>query len=407
MGMGAAIHAAGDKVHPRTSEQKTMVHSLKEALRSLFGPPPVRQNLALVAAWFIIVNIFALMALNRLNLTLDTAFGWISPEIYTIKQSWNIIDLHNRWDAAWYLDIAEKGYYLRGEGKQANVVFFPLYPILVRLAGYLTGGNLVLAGWIVSSVFMALAVAMLTRLTLEFHPEIDPARPALFLLVFPTAFYLNAVYSESLFLFLSLCVVYFALKRNFVLAGIFTALASATRVAGVFLFIVLLVEFYQAYGWRALFTTRVWPLMLAPLGIVAFFLHHWIVFGDFFLYLHVQKTFGRDFKSHIDEYLVVRNNPDMVHTLLDISFTLLSILFALVALKRFRPAYGLYMLITLAVALSTGTALGIDRYALVMFPIFLIGAGIRSSVGRNAWMIASTLLLALNITRFVHHYWAS
>jgi hypothetical protein len=384
-----------------------MATSPKASLRSFLADPPVRQGFMLVAAWLIIVNIFALMALNRLNLELDTAFGWISPEIYKVKQSWNIIDLHNRWDAAWYLDIAEKGYYLRGEGQQANVVFFPLYPLLMHLMGYLTGGNLVLAGWIVSSLFLALAVAMLTRLTQVFHPGLDPARPALFMLVFPTAFYLNAVYTESLFLFLSLCVVFFALKRNFVMAGVCAALASATRVAGVFLFVLLLVEFVQAYGWRSLLTTRAWPLLLAPIGITLFFLHHWIVFGDFFLYLEVQKTFGRNFQSHLQEYLVVRNNPDLVHTLLDLSFTMLSILFAFVALKRFRLSYGLYMLVSLAVALSTGTALGIDRYAMVMFPIYLIGAGIRSTVGRNSWIFASTLLMALNITRFVHHYWAS
>lgn len=396
------------RVHPVTCglNLQNMAHSLKYTLRSFFGAAPVCHNLALVAVWLVIVNIFALMALNRLNIELDTALSWISPEIYTIKPSWNIIDLHNRWDSAWYLDIAEKGYYLRGEGKQANVVFFPLYPMLVRLVGYLTNGNLVLAGWIVSSVFLALAVAMLTRLTQEFHADVEPTRPALFLLTFPTAFYLNAVYTESLFLFLSLAVVFFALKRNFILAGACAALASATRVAGVFLFVVLVVEFAQAYGWRALFTVRVWPLALAPIGITAFFLHHWIVFGDFFLYLQVQKTFGRDFKSDLEEYLVIRNHPDLVHTVLDLSFTLLAIVFAIMALRRFRLSYGLYMLVSLAVALSTGTALGIARYAMVMFPIYLIGAGTRSTLARNAWMLASTLLLALNITRFVHHYWA-
>lgn len=384
-----------------------MAHSVTASLRSFFGNPATRQNLALVAVWLVIINIFALMAFNRLNLEIDTALGWITPEIYKVKHSWNIIDLHNRWDSAWYLDIAEKGYYLRGEGQQANVVFFPLYPLLVRLAGCLTGGNLVLAGWIVSSLFLALAVAMLTRLTQEFHPELDPERPAIFLLVFPTAFYLNAVYSESLFLFLSLAVVYFALKRNFILAGACAALASATRVAGVFLFVILFVEFVQAFGWRAVFSPRrVWPLAIAPLGILSFFLHHWVVFGDFLLYLHVQKTFGRDFQSDLQEYLVVRNNPDLIHTLLDLSFTFLAILFAILALKRFRLSYGIYMLVSLAVALSTGTALGIARYAMVLFPIYLIAAGIRSPVGRNAWLFASTLLLALNVTRFVHHYWA-
>ncbi|TFG41116.1 MAG: hypothetical protein E4H48_06575 [Syntrophobacterales bacterium] len=368
--------------------------------------PPIRRSLAMVAVWLVIVNIFALMALNRLNIAPDTALEWMSPETFKVKQSWDIISLHNRWDSYWYLDIAEKGYYLRGENTQANVVFFPLYPLLVSLVGHLTGGDRVLAGWILSSVFLALAVAMLTQLTRVFHPDIDPMRPAMFLLVYPTAFFLNAVYTESLFLFLSLAMVYCALKRNFVMAGVCAALASATRIAGLFLFVVIFVEFVQAFGWRALFTRRVWPLALAPSGILAFFAYHWVSFGDFFIFLKVQKTFGRDFNSHLKDLLAVHNNPDLVHTVLDLSYTALIIVLAFLALRRFRPSYGIYMLVSLAVALSTGTALGIARYGMVMFPVYLIGAGIRSPVGRHAWLFSSALLLALNITRFVHHYWS-
>lgn len=386
-----------------------LLNAARAGFRSLWSSEshmPIRQNLAMVAAWLVIVNIFALMALNRLNIAPDTALEWMSPETYKVKPSWDIISIHNRWDSYWYLDIAEKGYYLRGENTQANVVFFPLYPLLVSLVGHLTGEDLVLAGWMVSSVFLALAVAMLTQLTRVFHPDIDPLRPAMFLLAYPTAFFLNAVYTESLFLFLSLAMVYCALKRNFVLAGVCAALASATRIAGLFLFVVIFVEFVQAFGWRALFTRRVWPLALAPLGIVAFFLYHWVAFGDFFIFLKVQKTFGRDFKAHLNEYLVIHNNPDLVHTALDLSYTALVIVMAFLALRRFRPSYGIYMLVSLAVALSTGTALGIARYGMVMFPVYLIGAGIRSPVGRHAWLFSSTLLLALNITRFVHHYWS-
>jgi Gpi18-like mannosyltransferase len=368
---------------------------------------PACTHLAQVAVWLVIVNVFALMALNRLNIAPDTALEWMSPEDFKVKQNWDIINLHNRWDSYWYLDIAEKGYYLRGPKDQANVVFFPLYPLLMRMTAHLTGGNLVLAGWVVSSVFLALAVAMLTRLTRDFHPDIDPALPAAFMLVYPTAFFLNAVYTESLFLFLSLSAVYCALKRRFWLAGIWAALASASRVAGVFLLALLAVEFIQANGWRALFTRRVWPLALAPLGAVAFFTYHWLAFGDFFLFLKVQKnTFGRDFGLTVSNYFVIRNNPDLVHTVTDLSYTGAVVLLAIAALKRLRPSYGLYMLVTLAIALSSGTPLGIARYGMVLFPIYLIGAGIRSALGRSAWLLMSTLLLALNITRFVHHYWS-
>ena len=367
---------------------------------------PLRHSLALVLVWLVVVNLFALLSLNRLNIVPDTALEWMSPETYKVRKSWNVIDLHNRWDAYWYLDIAENGYSVRGENTQANVVFFPLYPLLIRAFAPLAGGNLVLAGWIVSSLFLALAVCVLTLLTREFHPQIDPRLPTVFLLAFPTAFFLNAVYSESLFLFLSLSMVTCALKRRFLLAALWAALASATRVAGVFLLVLLLVEFIQAHGWRGLFTRRVWALAPAPLGVLVFFLYHWAAFGDFFLYLNVQPSYGRDFTMELSDYLSIRNHPDLAHTVLELFYALAAIVLGVVALVRFRPSYGVYMLFSLGVALSTGTTLGLARYAMVMFPIHLIGAGTRSSLGRSAWLFASTLLLALNIIRFVNHYWA-
>jgi hypothetical protein len=366
----------------------------------------VRDGLFMVASWLVVVNLFALLAFNRLNLAPDTSMTWMSPHNpRPVSQNWNLIDLHDRWDSYWYLDIAQKGYELRGEDDQANVVFFPLYPILVYFAGMVTGGNLVLAGWIISCIFLALSVWMLVRLTQEFHPDIHPLLPAVFLLVYPAAFFLNAVYSESMFLFLSLAMVLWARRGNFWLAGIFAGLASATRIAGVFLFVLLLAEFIQANGWRGLFTHRVWPLALAPVGIFAFFLHHWIVFGDFFLYLTAQRFYGRDFQMEASDF-AIRNGSALVVAALDWFLVAAVILMGVIALLRLRRSYGMYMLVSLGVALASGSFLGAARYSMVLFPIHLIGAGIRSSVGRGAWLFGSTLLLALNIICFVNHYWA-
>jgi len=383
-----------------------MVHAKWTAVSSVLTLP-IRRSLAMAAVWLVIVNLFALLAFNRLNLAPDTAFEWMSPAtVAPVQQSWNLIELHNRWDSYWYLDIARNGYYLRGEKDISDVVFFPLYPLLVRLAGPVAGGDLVLAGWMLSSLFLVLAVVMLTRLSQEFHPDIDPNLPAAFLLVYPAAFFLNAVYSESLFLFLSLATVFWALRRHFMIASVWAALASATRVAGVFLFVVLFIEFVQANGWRALLTRRVWPLALAPLGALAFCLYHWIAFGDFFLYLKVQSFFGRDFEMEASDFFV-RNNPDLANTVLDLAYTAVAILLGVVALRRFRLSYGVYMLVSLGIALSSGSVLGIARYSMVLFPIYFIAAGMRSPVGRGAWLFGSTLLLALDIIRFVNHYWTS
>lgn len=360
--------------------------------------------LALTSAWLVIVNVFALLAFNRLNLAPDTAFAWMDPGSVTpVPQSWDIVGLHSRWDSYWYLDVARNGYYLRGP-TLSNVVFFPLYPLLMRALAPLCGGDFVLSGWILSSVFLFLSVYMLARLVREFHPGIDPCLPVVFLLAHPMAFFLNAVYSESLFLFLSLVMVYFARRGEFFKAALAAALASATRVAGVFLCVLLLVEFLRAHGWRGLLSPRVLPLALAPAGIVLFFLHHWYRFGDFFLYLNAQVVYGRDFSMELQDF-IARNNANLANTALDLFYAAATLLLAAVAL-RVRLSYGIYMLVSLGVALGSGTVLGVARYGMVLFPIHLIGAAIRSPVGRAAWLFGSVLLLALNIICFVHHYWA-
>jgi Ca2+/H+ antiporter len=64
------------------------------------------------------------------------------------------------------------------------------------------------------------------------------------------------------------------------------------------------------------------------------------------------------------------------------------------------------MLVSLGIALGSGSFLGAARYSMVLFPIHLIGAGVGSAVGRSAWLFGSVLLLALNIICFVNHYWA-
>src|SRR3989339_937535 len=117
--------------------------------------PAVRRSAAMVVIWLLIVNGFALVPFNRLNLPPDTAFRCIARAgITPPAQSWEIVDIHNRWDSYWYLDIVKEGYYLRGEKGIANVVFFPLYPFLIRVTAPLANGNPVLSGWMVSCFFL-------------------------------------------------------------------------------------------------------------------------------------------------------------------------------------------------------------------------------------------------------------
>lgn len=353
------------------------------------------------------VNAFALLGLNRLNLESDTAYTWINPSEFRQEKSWNLFDLHARWDSDWYLDIARNGYEFRGENKLSNIVFFPLYPALTHVVSYATGGNFALAGWLVSIVALFGALIYFMRLIRDFHPDIRPLEPIIFLLAFPTAFFLNAVYTESLFLLFSIGSIYYGLRGNWRAAGIAGVLASLTRVTGLLLFIPLAWEFWRAHGSRMtsmLQPTFLW-LFAIPAGTASFFLYHWVVFGDPLLFLKVEKWWGRAFNLNQDHF-VFFSNAAISNFALDILFIVVVVLAAIFVSRRLRVSYALYMLATLAVALSTGTLMSISRYILVLFPMFILLASLRNEYIKYGWLFASVLLLALNILLFVSNYWA-
>ncbi len=358
--------------------------------------------------WLAVINTFALFSLNRFNLKGDTAYTWIDPNKFYQEQKWDPVSFHARWDSFWYLDIAQNGYSFKGVEKLSNIVFFPLYPFLIRTTSFLTGGNFVLAGWVLSLIFLLFALFYFFKLVKEFHPEINPHLPILFLLIFPTAFFLNAIYTESLFLFLSLATFYYGFKKKFLWVGIFGLFASLTRITGVLLFIPLLWEYLKSYNFNLIrsFNSKLLPIFLIPVGTLSFFLYHYFRFGDFFLFFKVQYWWGRMFKLNWDHFLFF-SNPAIVNFLLDIFFVIFVLAVIYFVFKNLRTSYGLYMLATMAIILSTGTLMSIGRYILILFPIYILLASIKNQYLQQAWIFISILFLTLYTILFVNNYWAS
>ena len=147
-----------------------------------------------------------------------------------------------RWDSVWYLDIAQHGYVYSD-----SAAFFPLYPALVSAAGPL--GPSLLGGLVVSFGCAIAGLYLLHRLVeLDFGTE--HARTVVLIVSwFPSAVVLSAVYSEGLFLLLSVGSIYAARIGRWPLAGVAGALAAATRSSGVLLIVPLLVLYL--YGPRA------------------------------------------------------------------------------------------------------------------------------------------------------------
>lgn len=365
----------------------------------------MKKIIFLLLGWLLIVNIFALLGLNRLNLKSDTAYKWIDPQKFVQEQSWNSISFHSRWDSVYYLDIAQNGYHFTKENTLSNIVFFPFYSALIFVVSLLIGPNFILAGWIVSVLALIGSVIVFYKLIKEFHPTIDPENAIFYLLIFPTAFFLNAVYTESIFLFLSLLTFYYLHKGRFGLAGFFGLLSALTRITGVLLFIPIVWEFYKRNGWRKIFSFSFLPTLLVPLGTMIFFLYHYFVFGNFFLFFDVENAWGRTFQLNKEHFLLF-SNPAIVNLSIDLLFTTFALICAVHMFKKRWVSYGLYTVTTLGVALSTGTFMSIGRYILVLFPIYLVLASVKNQNFAKIYTIGSVFLLAMNIILFVNWYWA-
>jgi hypothetical protein len=141
-----------------------------------------------------------------------------------------------RFDAAYYLSIASHGY----ASKSVLPVFFPLYPLLIHGLSYLTGSDAI-AGVAISWASFGVALVLLHRLA-ELELGKRAADATVLLLAFtPLSFFFTAVYTESLFLLLSVGTIYAARRERWALAGILGALATLTRVTGILLVVPILI----------------------------------------------------------------------------------------------------------------------------------------------------------------------
>jgi hypothetical protein len=325
-----------------------------------------------------------------------------------------------RWDSTWYLAIAQGGY----DHQAARTAFYPLYPLLLRGLGIVIGSDLI-AGVLLSLVCFGAALVLLYRIAaLELDSEI--ARVTVMLVAFfPVSFFFSAVYSESLFLALSLGCIWRARMGRWASAGVLGALAAATHESGVTLLVpVLLLYLYGPRADRApevLLSTAIaqpesrlrrlrprYPLtpslawaLLIPLGLGAYVLwlaistgHGLAPFGaQQVWYRHFAGPFGGVWDGAIAAWDGLRQllhgpappiyfaqaggNPLTVagQNLMLFAFLVAGALALIGTLRRLPLAYGAYSLVSLALPLSYPVTpqplMSLPRFEAVLFPLFM------------------------------------
>jgi Mannosyltransferase (PIG-V) len=373
-----------------------------------------------------------------------------------------------RWDAAWYLVIAHYGYRPDlGALTASRTAFFPLYPLGLRAISWL-GTPPVLAGVTLSLIAMAFAlygIHRLSMLELGASPARSPlparmvpeaARLAVLLTAFaPMAFYFSAVYSESLYLALSVGVFWGARNGRWAWVGVLGALAAATRSTGVAL--LLPAALIYLYGPREdrpadflreargrllpryrLRRESLW-LALVPGGILAYCLYLGLSGGDVLAPLHAQGAWGRhfagpylglwdgakaafegarqllSFQRHHIFFPAGEGSPFVSagHNLMLFAFALLAVPAVIGVARRLPLAYLLYILAALAVPLSepvkSQPLMSLPRFLVVLFPLFMwLGAWLAERPrAQLPALLLSALLMMFFAAQFATWHWVA
>jgi hypothetical protein len=325
-----------------------------------------------------------------------------------------------RYDSGWYLAIVERGYgSAPAPGQPSAHAFFPLYPGLVALFARTTRLDPLRAGVLLSTACALLAAWLFWREGLR---RLGPQRAfeaLLFLLLFPTSFFLLAMYTESLFLLLALAAFAAVERGRLALAALLGFLTGLTRAPAVALCAPLLIAAWpRARSETAARRIAAVLVALAPAAAVLCWIlaAGWIT-GVPDVYLRAQEGWHRGLSAvgplawarALPERLArggLRQNPAF---LLDYADALLFAALAFFQARRRRWGDAAFTAGALLLPIATGIPASVPRYVLVVYPAFFALAEVFESrpLLRRAWWIGSALLLAAGAAAFVHWRWVA
>ncbi len=305
---------------------------------------------------------------------------YISPYVFPLRTGFIGPIPPANFDGIHYLRIAKEGYFQYGEA------FFPLYPMIISfLSGIIPLPSYIL-GVCISLFSFSIGLFLLYSYVYKERDEISARFSVLLLLSYPASFFFISVYTEGLFFLLSILTVLCTRDKKWLFAGLFGALAGATRLVGIFLFIYMVIEYIHYYGKRL----RLIPIIgvfLVPLGLMGYM---WFLYGrtgDPLAFMNVQSAFGAQ-RSNFPVVLLPQvlwrygrilftayMQPTPISYMVTIAELVVTIsAFAVLWFRRKSISLSLtvFSFCVLVVPTMTGTFSSMTRYVLSAFPLFIL-----------------------------------
>ncbi len=318
--------------------------------------------------------------------------------------------LYHRWEEAGdiphYVNIAKHWYQATGENAN-EIVFFPLYPVLMKVF-YLFCRNYVVAGVLVSNLCLAVGSVYFFRL-LEMECDRICAWEGFFLLqLFPVGFFMIGAYTESLFIMLTAICLYYIRRERWIVVGIVGMLAALSRSQGIVLLVPAVYEICLQFRTKEHRTWSAAGVCLIPVGTLVYLMMNQMIYGKWNAFIKFQAAEPWYNTSHwISENLTQHYSMGIQYPYLGvfIYWAQMILYFGVMLLlfyglhKKIRTSYialgGAYIFVTYL----HGWMISGPRYMMSCLPLYLIAA---SGLGKTGKRV---LFIAFGILAVFFHMW--
>lgn len=326
------------------------------------------------------------------------------------------------WDGQWYLHIVREGYPKNPAQAidLARYVDFPLYPGLIKVISLDSFFSPQLTGICISLISSILSVLLLYKVATVMFNQNLAQKAAILFLFNPMGIFFVSIYSESLFFFLTLLTVYYALRDKWILVGMLGLLSVLTRSLGLLILIILIPMIIDRAKKTRNYLKLIIPTLsvfLIPLGFLLFSQYSQWQSGVPNTYSEAQKFFGRSAPSLnnlVNYSLTTTSNfsqfplHGIFQSKLEV-FTIIAVLIlSVIYAKKVTWPLNLYNLSIILLTLSSGTSTAIIRYLAAAFPIYiLLATAAKSETTYATIKYAFISLQALFAVMYVNWYWVS
>jgi len=363
------------------------------------GAPPAALMAAALGA------LLSRLALYLIAYAMHRAMGRGGTFAQTFRMLWD------HWDTTHYLTIAANGYTSVGD-ERLRLVFFPLYPLLIRLVSPLTGGNFFLSGIAISLACACVSAALVCELGYMHGDAREGGKTAAlgvaYFLLDPMSVFLGCCYTESLFIALTLGAIVLLRRGHPWLMALCGAASALTRMPGVILaglpIIALLGKFGRREARARDAAACLGQVAVVFSGLMIYWAINWYVTGDPFMYMTYQRENwfqepGSFWQSAMTttHYALSEIGQDGWFFSWGYQLLAMAAVFTLLALCANRLPFDLmaYSFVYVAVVLAPTWLLSGARYLYALAPLPLLRARVTQRGGAHGAMLAFSCALLI------------